>query len=409
MYTTHLKHFVLLVLMSSVLFTACTEDDGPGGGTSDDPSTSLVDLSPIPFESGDTVVVSFSATEGSSPLNTLRVLANGVELTRDEFLVDDDQPASSVILLFGADKINFTKEIKVLADMAADSTATFSFEVVDEAGNSSTESLTLTAEGPSGTPANIVIDGTPTDDGTNLLIPVLATIGTSNLTTITVLENGVAVDPSRDISIGAMAFWNANPYTLSSGLETGFDDNLIFALPATSDDYTYDIIITDAEGFSDTASFSAEINVGTPVDTNTAILRLRNAGGGQGQGGLNLLTGAETNSDDASAHLIDLGIDTDLPVAQNWLQLIAAGPATSVLRMTTGLSNFDTVENKEDIATFYESGAGTDVTTGTIAKVQVGDEFVLRTSNNENVLIKVTAVNVTDSDNSDNYEFAIKY
>lgn len=403
---THLKHFILPILLGILVFTACNEDNGiinnPG-----DPSVSVIDSSPFPFPPGDTAFFSLSASAGDAELNSVEILANGVQVAISDLLVNGAGASANPYLLFNADRDAFTHNIAILTDIEAGETVEYEFLVTDADGQSASKYATITGDASAANPPYFDLNGEVSQSDELLLIPVIGESGNNDLATLTVYEDGVLVQPGR-ISLGAMTVWSENPYTLPASLENGFDDDLIIELPATTNQYNYTLVLTDTEGLSDTISFTAYLEIGTPVTTVSGTLTLANASGPAGQGGINLLTGAQTNSGSSEAHLKDLGVDLDLPVDQNWVQRVAPGAATTTLKKLSG-SPFDGIAYTEEIQTLFESSSDIVSSTGTNEKVVAGDQFVLVTNAGDYIAVSVDDVVITSDDNTDHYVLSIKY
>ena len=76
------------------------------------------------------------------------------------------------------------------------------------------------------------------------------------------------------------------------------------------------------------------VSVGQPVAT--ILGALFNQAGPSGTGGLDLDTGASLGSTNANVEVRDMGIDTALPLANNWRQKIAGVNGTEIRYVKPG-------------------------------------------------------------------------
>lgn len=249
-------------------------------------------------------------------------------------------------------------------------------------------------------------------------IQVTTSSGDATLTQINVKQDGQNVGTDRLVFDGDPA--GSNPSPLASNFGGGFswDIDITADQAATS---TYQVIIVDTDGLRDTAEFDIFtvpfVAPGTPTDTMSMVLLINKAGNGPNDdgnsGGLDLESGVSTGTSAAadSADLFDNGIDLNLPLADNWLQTF--GPANGAdLRIPAAGVDFDMISTKEEISAAYEGG--TSVTT--TEKVQTGDQFIVRSSDGNTFLLKVSNIvvivgtpNTNDNKNDDYYEFSVKF
>lgn len=234
------------------------------------------------------------------------------------------------------------------------------------------------------------------------LLTVSATAGDAELSSISITENGTAIDASRITLDGFTAGSNPSPVVSTSSVtyEVG-----ITAGSVDGETATYAVVITDVDG--ETASESVDIyteNAGTPVTERTMILLLNQAGPA-GQGGLDLESGNQTGTQasDTDADIRDMGIDTNLPLDQNWLQQIATINGSELKVPAAGLVYEDILTSEQILAAFNDGQAFTES-----SKVAVGDVFLAKTSEDNYFILKTVNITVTPSDNSDSYEFSVK-
>jgi hypothetical protein len=387
------------VFLMMFLLASCTEDDGPGTGIFL-PTSDITTLTPTVIQANGSFQVSLSADDGDSPLNTLTITKDGSNVSLSNIKYNGSPAAANPRLLLGADKTSFTYTIDVQTNLAADESATYAFVIAAENGDETTEVVVITAEAAMDPPI-LVISGTITESNNLLQVPLTATLGSDSLSTIAVYENGVLAAANR-LTLGAMTVWNMNPYTLPSTFKDGFSETLLISLPTTNGTYSYLIIVSDPSGLTDSAAFDAEVDLGTPVDSIKTMLVLANSAGPSGTGGVNLITGAQTGSGAAGAHLRDLGIDSG-PVATNWLQQIGAGNATETLKLANA-ADYDGTTTKEEIESYFDNG-----TAVTADKLVGGEIFALKTLTGVYVLVRVDAVNVTTNNNADFYSLSAKF
>ena len=249
--------------------------------------------------------------------------------------------------------------------------------------------------------------------GGDVVFTVEVTKGTNQLKSLSITEDGVDVDAAR-ITIENIDVAN-NPQLITDADKDGLTWNVTIAGPAVEGDYTYEVSVDDEGTTSLSDSDVATVTVKEPVAPGTDITgditgALLNQAGPAGTGGLDLDTGTGTGSSDANSELRDWGIDTSLPVDQNWIQKIGAinNSTLRVVDQSIDIFDFDAVTTVEEIADEWSKALP--ITDNMTDVVMVGDVFVVNnTDNGRTYLLHVDEVNVTDSDNSDNYVFSIKY
>ena len=390
----------LLPLFLIVFYLAsCTEDDSPIPGTTT--PTSSIDKQFVTIPANGTFNVVLSATAGESPLNTLTIRKDGFTLDAAEIMIDGGSTINPLVLT-SALKDGFTIDIDIATDLGPGESAVYTFEIEAENADVTSESTLVEVEAAMDPPV-LTLNGDIIESNDLLQVPLNATLGSDSLHTIAVYENGLLAASNR-LTLGAMTVWSENPYSLPSEFKGGFTETLLMSLPDTSGNYNYLIIVSDSSGLADSVAFSAELDLGTPVDSIKTNLSLLNSAGPSGTGGVNLITGESTGSNDASAHLADEGIDSDEPAATNWLQMISAGPATATLKLATG-ADYDGTGTKEEIEAIF-NGA-TAITTSD--KLLGGEVFVLQTTGGAFVLVRIDSVNISPADNDDTYTLSAKF
>ena len=280
---------------------------------------------------------------------------------------------------------------------------------------------TVTPPSISLTPGDKLISGdAEIEVGEDINIKLSLFKGDNSLRSFSIMEDGTNVAANRMIIDGG-AVTSQNPFLLVGGAADGADYDITITTDAGIDEARIYTIEVEDEA-NETASVQFQVRVvfvGTPLDEELTAKLLLNQGGGAGQGGLNLFTGEGTgtvgsDASSADAHIKDEGIDLDKVAAENWIQRIS-GINGSEIRIP-GAGNvegfsYETVATKEEIV---EAFSAADELTETNSDgelvtpiVNIDDVFLVK--NGENYwLLKVTNVNVTDSNNDDSYEFSIK-
>ncbi len=257
--------------------------------------------------------------------------------------------------------------------------------------------------------------------------------GSTPLETFTFLVDGVVVGNADIINY-------YGEYAINGSTETA--NNPVTFFGAAKDGAVMDISITPfdiADGSFATFSFQIEDEAGevsvtsidvsvvdptTPLDmTLTGVLF--NQAGPTGTGGLNLDNGEGTGSADAEAEIRDLGLDCTVPApGLNWRRQIGTVNGADMVAVDlTQVENFtfDNVTNKEQIIGAYDTGialsdgvsvncatSNETAVTDVSDELTVGDLFVVL-SNGTYYLIRIDAIDETDSNNNDSYELSIKY
>lgn len=90
--------------------------------------------------------ITLKAVKGDATLKSITIKENGVELDPKRFKVDETDATSSTIVLSGADKEGFTKDIKITF-LSVSKNYNYSFTVVDDNQESSTVSLDVNVIG----------------------------------------------------------------------------------------------------------------------------------------------------------------------------------------------------------------------------------------------------------------------
>ena len=247
-------------------------------------------------------------------------------------------------------------------------------------------------------------------------IKVSALPGDEDLKSIEIFEGSEKLATDRFVVEGG-AITSNNPFLITGSKTSGGEYEIeITPVDVPLETRTYIVEVTDGANLTAAVSFSITVT-GTPVSEITGVLL--NQGGPAGQGALNLNDGSSTGTSSsdptsATAHIKDEGINTDLALADNWRQQISAING-SVIRtpgatMPEGFS-YENITTREalvaafDVADDLTQKNANDELVSEV--VQVGDIFLVQ-NGDDYWILETTAVNITDADNSDNYEFSIK-
>jgi len=407
-------------------FNACVEEPiDPGTGVIVNfPESNLADEPGfLSFDStisaGESFMVKVNATKGDTPLKVFYVKEEGIDLSTDRFMVNGETPASNPILLFAPDTEGFTWDITVQGHDSG--VAEYSFIVEDDAGETTTQRLSITAEG---TPPVVSIEGSgmpSADAGQLVTIPITVGQGSFLLTSIAVYENDELIsDLDRLRYADSNNAFDANPYIIPTADQGGFAGNIfIRASDEAGTTNMYRVDIADEFGNVTSESFTITTNQsGTAITTLQGILF--NRAGPVGTGGLDLDTGNGTGSSDALAEIRDEGIDAGQPNDVNWIKNISGVNGTELKLIIANSANvsenfsFDGVTFAEQIDEFDNPDVGTPFqntnSDGQLVSwlVEVGDVFFAKGTSN-NYLFIVREVNETPGDNGDNYVLDIKY
>ena len=390
------------VLLIALMWASCSEDDGPGTGAV--LPVSDIDRTSVVITSNGSFSVVVDATAGDSPLNTLTIRRDG-NLVDDADIMINGSSTLNPLTLTGALKDGFSFNIDIQTDLGAGESAVYSFIIDADNNDNTTESVTVSVEDA---PPVLEVTGGVSDYLTEpdvlITIPLVGTQGGSLLSTLSVYQNGALITDLSRLSFGATT-WTENPRLLLTSETDGFAEDFVISAQSTVDTSAYMLVLTDDGALADTVSFFIVTeDPGTPVDSVKTNLMLFNSGGPVGTGGVNLITGEGTGSNDPGAHVVDEGIDDNLPAASNWLQQISAGNATANLRLAAS-NLYDTVTTKEEIEAIYNDG--TDITVSD--PLSGGEVFVLERTAGGYILFRIDQVNVTVDNNDDNYLISAKF
>lgn len=270
----------------------------------------------------------------------------------------------------------------------------------------------------------LVSDDTEVEAGGFFKVQLKVQKGTAQLKSVTLYEEATKLTTDR-FTINSGAITSNNPFLIVGTAKEGAVYEIeIEVHGGFKETRTYTFEIEDEDGLKDEVSVDITTK-GEAVSSLTGKLLLNQAGPA-GQGGLDLDTGDSVGSIlgttgnpaiDTSfkrAEINDEGIDTNKPLASNWLQQISGTNGAEVRYIGGAMPenfNFDNVQFKEEIVAAFDTGkvfTAKDATGELISNpIKVGDVFTVKRGN-KYYIIKVTKVTITPSDNQDSYEFSIK-
>lgn len=404
-----LSLFLTLSAFFLFLLSSCTEDGLIDPGTSQSPTIELVTASGFISSSafitvGETMQFRVRAAAGDEDLNLLTIQEDNKNVALDRITFATGSPFGSnpAQILDANDRQGFTYDFAITAPQTPGNYE-YTFEIRDEGNRTGTATVTISADVTA--PAVTLVD-TPSDleAGTGALVRVKvdATKGTFDLATIAVYENDVLMDPSEVyFDDGMLQAFASNPVA-APGVDN-FQTTLAITMSDSGETAVYAIEVADAQGFTGQATINVTLNPG--LDTTYTGVLVYNKDG-QEFGGLNLYTGASVPFNSPEAQLRDLGIDINLPLADNWLQQII--PVNDAVLKVPGANqpegfSFENITTRDALVAAFD--AGTEIAQS--EKVQVGDIFLVR-KDDDYFILQVTEVTVTASDNNDYYEFSIK-
>ncbi|MEL6988421.1 MAG: hypothetical protein AAGK97_11410, partial [Bacteroidota bacterium] len=307
------------------------------------------------------------------------------------------------ILLIGDDKSQVVLDLTITSSTEP-GTSTYTFLVTDEANLTDQVTVDITIEN---IPASFGFDPNGTGlkmdsqiEPTNLVkISFIGNRGTAALRTLSVFEDNVLLTADRVVEFNNLPV-DANPIPLT-GIDSLNTD--LFIRPHSEGTKAYRFEIEDENG--ETISVGFNLNVATSIQTEKIVLLL-NAGGPDSTGAVNFLSGLSLNSDDSTAHLIDLGIDLAQPDATNWRKMIMAGQDAVLKAAGTQQPegfNFASVTTKDQIIAAFNAGVEVN-TTGVVE-----GELYLLEKNDIYFLIEIKSINEISENNDDFYELNLKY
>ncbi len=397
----------LFTFLALFLMVSCEDEGGGGGGGGDEdfPQVSVGSTHgmDITANMGDTIFFTITATAGKDPMSTITVTEDGANLPLERVLYDGVSVANPRSLI-GDDKNSFSTELGVIV---SSDVATKAYQIIisDDGNRNVTTDFNITTAGlpPTLDFTSMMSGSIEINVGMSVSYPLDGTIGSSDLSTVSVYENGTLMDAAR-------LDWNgttpaSNPITLDAEHAGGFTMvSLLIRASTEVGTNDYRIVLTDANGLESelTPSITTVLPL-TPIDG--AIMGvLFNQAGPTGTGGLDLDEGVGTGSMSTLAEIRDLGIDGD----GNWLRKITTINDSQIKYVRPGMNGvsesftFGGLAYKEELADLFANGV--DYSSEVVV---IGDLFsVVR--DGKYYLIKIANIIETTGDNADKYEVDIK-
>ena len=384
-----------LVILAAFFFPSCDPDPI----LTDDPSISLVDEAG--FISTSTTIdgsvdfsVRVSASEGSAEMNSLTIYRDNVEMDASEFSIDGIATANNPQLLFDGDRTSFVYDITITPHTSGEANYAFEVTATDNGSNSTSIDLTvndvdplLTIDGPSS-----ISVSTPT----LLSLTLVGTVGSSPLSTISVFEDGELILDLTRLSCDGMEF-ASNPNDLGTDNANGFNKMFVFDPGNIVGTRVYTITITDDNGKEASVDYTFTLEAAaTPFTATFSNVRMYNNSGPLG-GAIDLDSGTNVSSADASADIVDNGLD-----AGNWSKTISPLGSTDLRSLDAGVT-YDGTTSREMLVSAFDGGTSLsstgELTVGSIYAAKIGDDYYL---------LSVATVEETSADNEDYFEFNIK-
>lgn len=255
--------------------------------------------------------------------------------------------------------------------------------------------------------------------GEGFSVYLTATKGSNPMKTLTILEDGEKIDITTDRIYFDGSTGVANPLLLLQDRVNSFEQKITITAHATFGIKAYDFLVTDDKGLTSKVTININV-VGTAVNILTGVLL--NQSGPQGQGGLDLDTGASTGTEDKDpnskfADIRDEGI-VDILTDQTWKQQVSGMNGAVIKYIVKGKNgvsesfSFDNVLYKEQISALWSNGVeftekSTDGKRNVSDKVNKGDVFIVK-SGEKYYLLNTNDIKVTSTDNLDNYTFEVR-
>jgi len=406
-----------MLFFAALFFTSCEDDTDPSVVR---PALSILSGTDFTVAPEEVVEVSISAVQGDNPMNGVYLYQDGSLVSSDRFSIvtenGDVLNGANPLLITGDATATLDWTVQITAQSTAATSATYTIEIADNLGNTTSSSVTINTVGTAPTLTAAPPTTFEIPSGTLYAFNLTGVVGTGNLSSIEVQENGVTIDAAR-LGWNGPSSIDGNPFTLTDSDTSGFTmARLDIDLATELGTYNYLFILNDEYGLSDSVNYEVTIvAAGTPVDLREDEVLNQS---GQEDGGLDLDTGENVPSKNPlspDAEIIDNGINTDLPVPSNWIQTISPVNGTTMKYVVAGANGipegftFESVEVKEDIPGLYENNTGTVIDeNSTTDVVTVGDMFIV-TNNGNYWLLVVKEVIVTSNDNDDKYIFDVKY
>lgn len=404
----------ILFALFAIFIVGCAEDGtgGIGGGvnpTKYPPSISSSLSTDVTINAGENVVMPVLVTSTGSPLKAIFFYKDNEKLSTSDFLINGNAPAANPIATL-SNTSRFEANVTFLTQ-GINNAATYKVEALAEDGSKSSVYTTVSILSR---PPSITISGATSGTftpGTNLTIKTDLTKGSGDFKSIAIYEDGTLLDPSRIISFAGSDV-SQNPFGISTSQST-VSANAVIKLSSSEKTSEITFEVTDSNNQKATTVYTATTKIPyTDVDSFTNFL-LANQGGPAGRGGadLDITEGSSSvGSSDSRAEIKDLGINTNLPAASNWIQRIAPANNAQMKYLKPGQNGlsesfqFSDIQYRELLPTYFSNG--TALSNGSSDPVRTGDMFIIE-RDGKYYAIKISEIVVTTSDNNDYYKFEL--
>lgn len=404
----------LLLAVLAMFIVGCAEDGTGGIGGGVDPTTYPPSISSslsedVTINAGENVVMPVLVTSTGSPLKAIFFYRDNERLSTSDFLIDGKAPAANPIAIV-SNTSRFEANVTFLTQGISNAT-TFKVEALAQDGSKSSVYTTVSILS---TPPSISISGATSGTftpGTNLTIKIDMTKGSGDFKSIAIYEDGTLIDPSRIISFAGSDV-SQNPFGVSTS-QSNVSANAVIKLSSSEQTSEIKFEVTDSNDQKASTVYTATTKIPyTDVDSFTNFL-LANQGGPTGRGGadLDITEGSSSvGSSDTRAEIKDLGINTDLPAASNWIQRIAPANNAKMRYLKPGQNGlsesfqFSDIQYRELLPTYFSNGSP--LNNGASDPVRTGDMFIVE-RDGKYYAIKISEIVVTPSDNNDYYKFEL--
>lgn len=403
-----MKNYLMKALFGlmflGLLFTSC-EDDGTGGGpgTGSDLILNVTGASDVTALAGDTIYVNLSAEEGDSPLNSITVKENDVNLPLERVLYDGVATANP-LLLSGLDKVAYSTTMGiVVSDQPG--VYVYSIAVADETGAGKIANVTVTIEDiPEPAEINTLPMGTFESLTATVSVKLTITAGSRDLDSLFVYRDGTLVDR---MEITLDGYPSASPIELLDSDGRLLDRNLFIRIPGEGS-YDYTIAVKDEAGNVYSEELTIIFGTSTILYTGSVFFNVE----GTGNGALDLDTGLNTSKNSAEAEIRDLGIDDtiDPMAAENWIAAIEPVNGATIAELIPGENGlaetftFESIEFDSQLEALVDNTGPSLNSTGT---VNVGQLFYVQANGNF-YMVKIVEINPSFGTNNDSYLVDIK-
>jgi len=387
-----------LVILAAFFFTACDPDPV----FTDQPTVTLADevgflSSDATIPGGEDFKVRVTASAGSAEMNSLRITRDAVALDASEFTIEGIDPVNNPQVLFDGDRTSFSYDITITPHATGTASYLFAVTADDAASNSVVIDVTVEDADPT-----LSIDGPSSISLPNpsfIEITLVGTKGSAQLSTISVLEDGTLITDTDRLACNELSNkFTANPNNLDEGDKDGFNKSFFINSGNQIATKVYTITITDENGKEASVEYTITVEpIETPFTTTFENVRIYNNSGPLG-GAIDLDAGVNVSSSDASADILDLGLDGN----SNWQKAISPLGSTD-LRSLDGSVTYDGTTSREALIAAFDNGTSLSET-GELAE---GSTYAAKI-NDDYYIMTVATIVETSGDNEDYMEFNIK-